>query len=465
MKKIAIIVSAAAALIIAGLAGVAFAYTKTADYSAETFPGKTKINGIDCSGLTYSRAEEKLAGVWNKRHITVTGKLDNELAVFTDFGYEYDLTGHLKKAKKSNLISASFNHYLGAPLNISIPMTVSDYNEAFKEKVVNDKCFVVKGAVPSRDAYVDMEDPEFNIVSEIFGTEPDTEKVFGDITSHIEQGKPTFIFDEKKYYSAPEITSDDPELLEYQKFCREYLDQKITYKLGDETFTISAEQLAALMNEDRSGNADESAVQTYIAELADKYDNVGAERKFTSYTGKDITVSGGIYGWEIDRDAEAAQLTADINSHKNVSREPVFSTSGYGEYARNMGTTYIDVDISQQKVRFYKNGELVFSSDCVSGNRASGRITDIGTFYVINKVRNVVLRGNNDDGSEYASPVQYWMGINWSGEGFHDSNWRTQFGGNIWKYNGSHGCVNLPRKNMPHFYSITEIGTPVVVHY
>ena len=26
----------------------------------------------------------------------------------------------------------------------------------------------------------------------------------------------------------------------------------------------------------------------------------------------------------------------------------------------------------------------------------------------------------------------------------HDANWRNKFGGEIYKNNGSHGCVNLP---------------------
>lgn len=465
MKKFLITFLIIAAISVAALGGTAFAYTVTSDFDEERLPEKTTINGIDCSGMTYRQAETLLSERWNSRHITVTGKLKDELADFTDFGYKYDIAASLNKIKKRNLLSASFNHYLGTSFDVNIPMKVSDFSPEFKDKVINSACFDVENAIPGRDAYVNLEDPDFNIVKEVVGTEPDTDKIFEDITSHIERGKPVFVFDDEKYLSLPEVTSEDPELLEYQKFCRKYLKQKITYQLGEDTFTISPEQLAELMLDDMSGNADEKAVRSYVSKLANEYDNIGVERKFKSYSGKDVTVSGGIYGWEIDQESEAAHLTADINSHKNVSREPEFSSSGYGEYAKIMGDTYIDTDISQQKVRYYKNGELVFSSDFVSGNRATGTLTDIGTFYVINKVRNVVLRGDNVDGTEYASPVKYWLGINWSGEGFHDSDWRSTYGGSIWKYNGSHGCLNIPPRNMPSFYNMAEIGTPVIVHY
>ena len=30
------------------------------------------------------------------------------------------------------------------------------------------------------------------------------------------------------------------------------------------------------------------------------------------------------------------------------------------------------------------------------------------------------------------------------GIGFHDASWRSKFGGTIYQYSGSHGCINLP---------------------
>ena len=163
---------------------------------------------------------------------------------------------------------------------------------------------------------------------------------------------------------------------------------------------------------------------------------------------------------DIDQEKETAQLTADINSHKDVTREPVFSESGYGKYSRDVGDTYIDVDISNQVVKMYKNGALVFSASCVTGNRATGTTTDTGTYYVLNKIRDVVLRGENVDGSEYASPVKYWLGVTWGGQGLHDADWRDTFGGGIWKTDGSHGCINMPPAQMPALFNAAEVGMP-----
>ena len=46
----------------------------------------------------------------------------------------------------------------------------------------------------------------------------------------------------------------------------------------------------------------------------------------------------------------------------------------------------------------------------------------------------------------------------------HDAKWRGSFGGNIYRYNGSHGCVNLPLKKAQAIYENIEVGTPVIVY-
>lgn len=465
MKKFVITLSVLVFLIIATIAGASIAYSKTEDYKNDKFPENTAINGIDCSKLTYEQAIEKLTREWNKKHLVIKGKMDNDMATFTDFGCTYDIRDELKKAKKENLIFAAANHFISSQLRIQIPMKVDKYDEEFKKLVLASSFLNNEDDTVSRDAYVDLSKENFPIVPEVYGTKPNADKFFNDLLHHIQTGEVKFIFDAKDYYTLPKITSEDEELKEYQKFCRKYLKQKITYELGDETFTLTPEELQSLMKEGTSGNADEEAVNKYVSSMAKKYDNVGIERSFTSLSGRQIYVAGGTYGWSIDEKKEAAQLIKDINAHKSVSREPIFSQKGYGKYSRTIGDTYVDVDISNQRVLFYKKGELVFSSNCVTGCKATGTTTDTGAYYILNKVRDVVLKGDNADGSKYASPVKYWLGVTWTGQGFHDASWRSSFGGSIWINNGSHGCINMPPANMPALYNSVEVGTPVIMHY
>lgn len=465
MKKFVITISIIILLLIATIAGGTLVYSKSDDYSSDKFPANTTINGIDCSGLTYEQTLSKLTEEWNKKYIVVTGQLNDDIATFTDFGCTYDISGKLRDAKSRYRVFAAANHFVSTPLVIQIPMVVEEYSDEFKQRVVTSPFLNSDDDTVSRDAYVDITRENFPIVPEVYGTRPNGEKFFSDLLHHIQTGEVKFLFDAKDYYTLPEVTAEDKELRDYQKYCRKYLKQKITYSLGEETFTLTAEELSALLKDDMSGKANEEAIKKYVAEMAVKYDNVGAERKFTSLSGRDIHVVGGTYGWTIDQENETKQLISDINSHKDVTREPVFSDKGYGEYSRNVGNTYIDVDISNQVVKQYINGELVFSSSCVTGCRATGTTTDTGTYYILNKVRNVVLKGDNADGTKYASPVKYWLGVTWGGQGFHDADWRNSFGGGIWISNGSHGCINMPPGRMPALYSSAEVGMPVVMHY
>ena len=119
---------------------------------------------------------------------------------------------------------------------------------------------------------------------------------------------------------------------------------------------------------------------------------------------------------------------------------------------------YVEVDIDNQHLYYYKNGNLVLDSDFVSGNYGTND-TNKGVHRLMYKTKNATLRGRN-----YASFVYYWMPFNTDGEGFHDATWRNKFGGEIYKGNGSHGCVNMPLDKAKELYNLIENDTIVIVY-
>ena len=50
------------------------------------------------------------------------------------------------------------------------------------------------------------------------------------------------------------------------------------------------------------------------------------------------------------------------------------------------------------------------------------------------------------------------------GIGLHDATWRSQFGGNIYVSNGSHGCVNLPYKVAEIIFNNIDGNMPIVCY-
>lgn len=117
---------------------------------------------------------------------------------------------------------------------------------------------------------------------------------------------------------------------------------------------------------------------------------------------------------------------------------------------------YIKVSISKQKLWYYKYGKLQYTSYVVTGQKYS-HDTPTGIFKIRGKAREIYLIG-----PDYKSFVNYWMPI-YGDIGLHDATWRWSFGGDIYTYNGSHGCINLPYKTAKYIFNNVSTGTTVKV--
>lgn len=120
--------------------------------------------------------------------------------------------------------------------------------------------------------------------------------------------------------------------------------------------------------------------------------------------------------------------------------------------------SYIKVDINAQKLYYYEKNKLVLETDIVTGMKGVSS-TPTGNYKVLNKARNVTLKG-----ADYTSFVSYWIAFKGNAYGLHDASWRSRFGGNIYTYYGSHGCVNMPINVVSKLYYMVEIGTPVYIN-
>ena len=469
MKKAMMIFAVVVVLAIAAAGVATIIYASSDEYKADSLPDGMAINGVDCSGMTYNEAEAALTEARNAEHLQVVGKLGETLADYTNFGCTYDIKDELKSVKKDHFIEAALSHYFHLPFSALIAMNVDECSDDFADRVKDSEFLHRDNVVETQDAYVDMDDPTFPIIPEVYGNKTDEDAYLDDILRAVALGNTRFEYDENAYMSTPEVKSDDPELLKYQAYCRDYLNQKITYELGKETFTLSPKELDNLMKDDYSGQADSAKVADFAKALKAEYDIVGADREFTSLTGKTFSVNGGDYGWIVDEEAEAAQLEKDINSHQDVDREPVFSQKGNGVYSKTLelGDTYIDVDLTKQHVVYFEKGTKKFECDCVSGCVAAGHSTPTGVYDIKAKSRNVTLKGGGKKGKDktyYESFVRYWMPFLGASYGLHDASWRSKFGGEIYKYSGSHGCVNLPTDKAPKLYDLISVGTIVIIH-
>lgn len=171
-------------------------------------------------------------------------------------------------------------------------------------------------------------------------------------------------------------------------------------------------------------------------------------------------VKSGKYYYYFDSAAKAKtnkfkyhDVTIRPNKKTGAITKKQYRRASYGPYNYKK---YILVDISNQTLKYYVKGKVKLKSNVVTGGRGCG--TPTGRFKLHRKARNVNLTGPG-----YVSHVNYWMPFIGQSYGMHDASWRSQFGGSIYKYNGSHGCVNMPRSKVSKLYKMVPNGTRVII--
>lgn len=169
--------------------------------------------------------------------------------------------------------------------------------------------------------------------------------------------------------------------------------------------------------------------------------------KNTTYTDRKL-LSGSLHNYTV---------RAVRKVGKNIKRGNLASLSASCKLPANR----IVVSISKQKFYLYIKNKVVLQSSVVTG-MPGDRATTIGHHHIISRKSPAILRGSYG-GSSWTTRVNYWLGFTYSGQGFHDSTWRGAYGGNIYRSDGSHGCVNTPLDAVRKLYEKAYVGMLVIV--
>lgn len=138
---------------------------------------------------------------------------------------------------------------------------------------------------------------------------------------------------------------------------------------------------------------------------------------------------------------------------QNGRNKIVVSPSSYkGERATYPYNKYIEVNISNQWLKYFENGRKLGYTLASTGNY--GTDTPLGIFTVFQKRESVLMAGPG----YYLPGVPYVLSF-LGPYTIHGTYWHDNFGHRM-----SHGCVNLPTPFAHQLYNWAEIGTPVVIH-
>lgn len=431
--------------------------------SSQVFFKDTEIAGVNVGGSTASQAATKLKSALKDQQYTLK---DGSKTVTTIKTNQVDLKVTSQAALKQ-LISKqnvwSWPAHITTATADSISLNASDENQASVQtlaKKIAAKANQTRTA--AKDATFSYQNGSWAVTKEQKGNQLDATKLAKSITSAIEKGSTTVNVDGD--YIQPAVTTTSASFKAAKTKATAITQQTYVYKLSGHKITIPSATLASWVTfKNGKLTTNNTAIKAYLTKLSSKYGTINKTRTFKSTKRGTVKVKAGLYGWSIKVKSETPAIAKLVLAGKGMDRTPTIQGSGYHNSGTDIGKSYVEVDKVNQHMWVYKNGKVVVSTDIVTGLPTTAHHTPTGVWVIWSKQRNATLRGQNDNGSSYASKVKYWMPIDDTGVGIHDSSWQPEYGGTWYKKHGSHGCVNTPPSKIAAVYANVKVGTPVIV--
>ena len=452
---------------------VLIVYTCVAYNYRNIFFMGTTINGIECAGMTAEEAEQSLRHKVEDYELSIEFR-DGTTEVISgeSIGYKYVSDGSVQRLMdKQNSFLWLFRVFFPASYEVAESIE-------FDRGLLADEYYALGSTanekmVPPVNSYVTYEGDQFVITPENEGNQIDHHAFLLKINEVVASGGTDIVAEECEVYARPTVFRDAEHLAKECEQLNELADVSITYTLPNREYVLDGNEVRNWLKVDDQGNYSiteeemTAAIADFVERFAKEVDTVKTDRPFKATIQGDITIGGGSYGWKVNKKEEAAKIAEEIANKAVVTREPCYSSREVTTENNGFGDTYIEIDLSNQHLWYYIDGELYVQSDIVSGTYyTASRRTPAGIFLLTYKQRDKVLRGQQkEDGTyEYESPVSFWMPFN-GGIGLHDATWRGSFGGSIYKYSGSHGCINLPYKKAQTIYAEIDKETPIICYY
>lgn len=443
-------------------AGLILIYVGFSVYFMSHFFFGTTINGRKVSGCSVESVQKKIRDDVGE-YLLVIAERDGTLQTISGesilLAPEFDDSLEAL-VEKQNGFAWIVKLFTGQTLQNET--LVSYDEEKIKEIVEALPCMEEEKQTAPVDAGISEYDPEdgYTVVPSVAGTLIDEEALLAAVRTAVEGLSQELSLVDAGCYAEPEIGDEDERLLAAIAELNQYAEACITYEVGDDVFSLTAETFSDWLTVDDSFTVaiDEEQVAEYVSGLAGTYNTFYSAKTLETSYGQTVTISRAAYGWKVDNEAEQTQIMEEIRAGETVTRDLNYSYTANSHGEHDYGDSYVEINLTAQHLFLYKDGELVIESDFVSGDESNGNSTPTGAFGITYTQRDATLRGDT-----YETPVSYWMPFN-GNVGMHDATWRSSFGAAIYKRNGSHGCINLPYSAAETIFQTVSAGYPVLVY-
>lgn len=451
MKKIMIFLSVLVLILALGACSQQQAQESASPASTTeyTFPQGTTVLSVDISGLTQDAAWLKLEEAAAEYHLdlTVDGVTASVTALEIDLSCAQDVF-MVDAERMAQGLSAEFSDLIRYNEGKLRSWMHRHFNKAVTEGgIVFDEASGQYIALPQADGQSSNPNELSIAVRQTIGTLTPQQTLSG--VSQILR---------------PTRSSEEQAVKDALALANKMIGVKLSYVFAPEgedsvTVDIPAETIRSFVTLDEDGFTPvihEDNLDAYVAELSEKYSVEGTTGSFVTTHGDTLDYTVSYNGQDVDSWELAEDIITCMQEGISETRDAPYEDVGDPDMP--YGGTYVEVDLSSQHVWFYKNGERIVSTSMVSGKVAEGWMTPTGVYSLYEKDYAVYL-----EGADYTTYVNFWMPF-LGGYGLHDATWRGSFGGDIYHYDGSHGCVNLPYDAAAEIYDNISVGTKVILY-
>lgn len=438
-------------------------------YQRTHFNKNVSINNIPVGGLNVEQAYKKVKRTRRQSKIYVNNQLVYRGPI-TSSGFTTQDKERITKAlhrQYTLLPSHQRENLLVEPVSLdksSIANIITAIDNHIHQLNAHRKA--------SHDAYAVYQNGKVTIVPAVYGTKFSYQGINKTINEQFVNGTIRI-----KPVIAKPLDKNSKEVRNEKQQLDKLLNKTVTYRVQNTNYHFKTNDIITKAKYQKGHFVfNTTRVKPKIQIINSRQATLGKSFQFKTASGKTIrTARHGSYGWKISA-KQAGQTLANAIVKKQKKVDAINDTYGKG-YSHlgtgynvtsndGIGKSYVEVSLAKQHAWFYRHGKCVLSTNIVSGSNDSKNRTPKGVWYIMYQQSPSVLRGNNDDGSKYSSPVKYWSPFTLSGCGFHDASWRHDWSQKAYKETGggSHGCINMKPSNAGAGYHALFKGEPVVIY-
>ncbi len=266
---------------------------------------------------------------------------------------------------------------------------------------------------------------------------------------------------------AGNFTENDAKLQAQMNAINAAMGKTVTINFGDDLkVSLGKAELAGaysvkLTDTGAEVELDKDALSAVLDKFIEDNQADGIARKYRTLDrhGADVHFNDWDKGWVLNREALRKDVLAAISDGGEVQAQYSY-VAPVKNHFKIGNNSFIEIDLQNQHLWFYRKGNLVMHTSIVSGSIANNTPTPCGAFSVSYTKQNAKLTG-----PDYSYTVSYWIPF-YGNIGIHDASWRTSnYGDDTYlTADGSHGCIEVPEEAAKLIYENASTYIPVLVY-